>query len=435
MLQGVFWCYNAAMVYKLSSNQTCSWWKIFGVVAVAYGLPVFLIVAVILYLMHPDIVVEVLLIAFGLTLISTMIRATNMMRAQKRSLQLWGDIFVTLTERGMLMETPVRESKTYIPWHSTEKVSVVAGMMLLTLKSGMPLLLPVTGVKPERLVEMQKFCQEHVGREVPVEKQIALPEEYSSDSPRKRMTTPVTRQEDADVLMQRLYPKVPWVCLLLAPVMLAAGLILVWRYLMVDEWWMLAVAVISFYYAFRSLHAFWHPGCRMKKWIQREEACEVHFQRGHVLVNSPGNMWTLLSEKQVEGALETDHSYIYQLRSGGLLSIGKEMPPPASLPVPEKVSKRGRVLALVGSLLLVPLILGAVAAWCCQEGCQDEDDPGSEFAAYVEELTPVHGAAGRLRYAMIEEDSGARWLTAVWDDFGVLLYLGETEQSQSGSDD
>ncbi|MBR5889858.1 MAG: hypothetical protein IKY92_07435, partial [Akkermansia sp.] len=65
------------MVYKLSSNQTYSWWKIFSLVAVAYGLRVFLIAAVILYLLHPDIVVELLLNAFVLTLILTMIRAAH----------------------------------------------------------------------------------------------------------------------------------------------------------------------------------------------------------------------------------------------------------------------------------------------------------------------------------------------------------------------
>ncbi len=418
------------MVYKLSSNQTYSWWKIFGVVAVAYGLRVFLIVAAILYLMHPDIVAEVLLIAFGLTLISTMVRATNMMRSLKRSQQLSGDIFVTLTERGMLMETPAREDKMYIPWHSIEKVSVVAGMIHLPLKSGMPLLLPVTGVKPERLVEMQKFCQEHVGKEVPVEKQIGMPEEYISESPRKRMSTPVTRQEESDVVMQRLYPKALWVCLLLAPVMLAAGLILVWCYLTVDEWWMIAVAVFSCYYAFRCLYAFWHPGYRLKKWIQREEFVEVHLQRSHVLVNNPGKLWTLVSEKQVESALETDHSYIYQLRSAGLFSIGKEMPPPASLPVPEKVSKRGRVLALVGSLLLVPLILGAVAVWVFRESYRDNQDyeADEELVLYVGELTPVVGYPGEIIHVQEfeEEEGGLRWLMMEWAD-GTLVIIDQPE--------
>ncbi len=422
------------MVCKLSSNQASSWWKIFAVVAVAYGLRVFLIAAVILYLMHPDIVLEVLLIAFGLTLMSTMIRATNMVRTLKRQQHLAGDIFVTLTERGMMTEIPARESKTYIPWHSVEKVSVVGGMMHVALKSGMPLLLPVAGVKPVRLVEMQKFCREHAGKDVPVGMQIAPPEEYCSESPRTRMSTPVSRQEDADVLMRRLYPKAPWVCLLLAPVMLAAGLTLVWCYLVLDEWWMIAVAVFSFYYVFRCLYAFWHPGYRLKKWIQREEIVEVHLQRGHVLVNNPGKLWTLVSQSQVEGALETAHSHIYLLRSGGLLSIGKELPPPATLPVPVKVSKRGRVLALVGSLLMVPLMLFAVAAWVMQESGQ-EDEADAELVLYVQELTPVVGFPGEMIHVQEfeEEEGGPCWLMMEWEN-GTCVFLALPDETEPQGD-
>lgn len=411
------------MVYKLSSNQTSSWWQIFAVVAVAYGLRVFLIAAVILYLMHPDIVLEVLLIAFGLTLISTMIRAASMMRALKRQQQLAGDIFVTLTERGMMTETPARESRTYIPWHSVEKVSVAGGMMHVALKSGMPLLLPVAGVKPERLVEMQKFCREHAGKEVPAGMQIAPPEEYCSESPRTRMSTPVSRQEDADVLMRRLYPKATWVCLLLAPVTLAAGLILVWCYLMLDEWWMIVVAVFSCYFAFRGLYAFWHPGYRLKKWIQREESVEVHLRRGHALVNSPGNLWTLISQSQVEGALETAHSYIYLMRSGGLLSIGKDMPPPATLPAPVRVSQRGRVMAVIASLLSVPVILFGVFAWAVQTGYDDEA-VDTEHILYVEDLTPVTGFPGEMLEAeeYEDEEENVCWLRMEWED-GTCVFM------------
>lgn len=422
------------MVCKLSSNQTSSWWEIFAVAAVAYGLRVFLIAAVILYLMHPDIVLEVLLIAFGLTLMSTMIRATNMMRSLKRQQHLAGDIFVTLTERGMMTEIPARGSKTYIPWHSVEKVSVAGGMMHVALKSGMPLLLPVAGVKPVRLVEMQKFCREHAGKDVPAGMQIAPPEEYCSESPRTRMSTPVSRQEDADVLMLRLYPKAPWVCLLLAPVMLAAGLTLVWCYLVLDEWWMIAVAVFSFCYVFRCLYAFWHPGYRLKKWIQREETVEVHLQRGHVLVNNPGKLWTLVSQSQVEGALETDHSHIYLLRSGGLFSIGKELPPPATLPVPVKVSKRGRVLALAGSLLMVPLLLVAVAAWVMQESGQ-EDEADAELVLYVQELTPVVGFPGEMIHVQEfeEEEGGLCWLMMEWEN-GTCVFLALPDETEPQGD-
>ena len=408
------------MVYKLSSNQTYSWWKIFSLVAVAYGLRVFLIAAVILYLLHPDIVVELLLNAFVLTLILTMIRAAHMLRSLKRQQQQAGDIFVTLTERGMMLETPACESKSYIPWQSVEKASVVGGMMHVALKSGMPLLLTVAGLEPERRVEMLKFCKEYAGREVPPEMLIPMPEEYRSESPLRRLSTPVSRQEDADVLMKRLHPRALWVCLLLAPVMLAAGLILVGCYLTLDEWWMAAVAVFAFYYAFRCLHAYWHPGCKLKKWIQREETVEVHLQRGHVLVNNPGKLWTLVSQSQVEGALETAHSYIYLMRSGGLFSIGKELPPPAILPVPVKKSKRGRVLALVGSLLMVPLLLVAVAAWVFHESYQDD----VEYIIYVEELTPVVGFPGEIVDAQefYDEESREHWFHMEWED-GTSLFV------------
>ena len=422
LLRNGFWCYNAAMVYKLSSNQTSSWWQIFAVVAVAYGLRVFLIAAVILYLLHPDIVVELLLNAFVLTLILTMIRAAHMLRSLKRQQQQAGDIFVTLTERGMMLETPACESKSYIPWQSVEKASVVGGMMHVALKSGMPLLLTVAGLEPERRVEMLKFCKEYAGREVPSEMLIPMPEEYRSESPLRRLSTPVSRQEDADVLMKRLHPRALWVCLLLAPVMLAAGLILVGCYLTLDEWWMAAVAVFAFYYAFRCLHAYWHPGCKLKKWIQREETVEVHLQRGHVLVNNPGKLWTLVSQSQVEGALETAHSYIYLMRSGGLFSIGKELPPPAILPVPVKKSKRGRVLALVGSLLMVPLLLGGVFMWVFQEVGHDEVD--TEHILYVEELTPVTGFPGEMLEAeeYEDEEENVCWLRMVWED-GTYVFL------------
>ena len=422
MLRGVFWCYNAAMVYKLSSNQTYSWWKIFSIVAVAYGLRVFLIAAVILYLLHPDIVVELLLNAFVLTLILTMIRAAHMLRSLKRQQQQAGDIFVTLTERGMMLETPACECKSYIPWQSVEKASVVGGMMHVALKSGMPLLLTVAGLEPERRVEMLKFCKEYAGREVPPEMLIPMPEEYRSESPLRRLSTPVSRQEDADVLMKRLHPRALWVCLLLAPVMLAAGLILVGCYLTLDEWWMAAVAVFAFYYAFRCLHAYWHPGCKLKKWIQREEVIEMHFRRDHVLVVHQEGGWTSVSENQVEDALETRHSYMYLTRYGGLFSIPKEIPPLPSLPAPRKLSMRKRTVAMIVSLLTVPLLLCGVFMWGFQEGVYDEVD--TEHILYVEELTPVTGFPGEMLEAeeYEDEEENVCWLRMVWED-GTYVFL------------
>ena len=424
-MQGVIWRYNIAMVYKLNSDRTYSKVKIFALLAATIGLRIFVLAAALLYFMGYFSTEIVLGYALGLALFGVVLCAAITLRALNRQKKLVGDIFVTLTERGMMLETPATENKSYITWQRVEKAVVVGGMMHVSLKKGLPLLLPVCGLKKERVEEMLRFCKENAGREIPADKQIPLPEEWRSESPISFLSTRAMRQVDADVLMGRMHPYVSWVALLCAPLLFSCGLIFV-AVCLWDEWrmelWEPVFACVAFFYVFRFLYVFRHPGYKLKKWIQREEVIEMHFRRDHVLVVHQEGGWTSVSENQVEDALETRHSYMYLTRYGGLFSIPKEIPPLPSLPAPRKLSMRKRTVAMIVSLLTVPLLLCGVFMWGFQKGGYDEVD--TEHILYVEELTPVIGFPGEMLEAeeYEDEEENVSWLRMVWED-GTYVFL------------
>ena len=78
------------------------------------------------------------------------------------------------------------------------------------------------------------------------------------------------------------------------------------------------------------------------------------------------------------------------------------------------------MLALVGSLLMVPLLLVAVAAWVFHESYQDD----VEYIIYVEELTPVVGFPGEIVDAQefYDEESREHWFHMEWED-GTSLFV------------
>jgi hypothetical protein len=73
-------------------------------------------------------------------------------------------------------------------------------------------------------------------------------------------------------------------------------------------------------------------------------------------------------------------------------------------------------------LVLVPVVTWAALAYWAFSGREvnDDDDPGSELAAYVEKMTPVHGFPGRLSYCSVylleTEHKDKEVLIAGWEN-------------------
>ena len=329
------------------------------------------------------------------------------------------DVFVTLTEAGIMYEAPALERCVYVAWQEVRKAQLSGAVLVVQLNSGITWFLPVESQPVAKRLEMCRYIQEHAGREVPEEKQVQPPACLRNETPYSGRSTLEQRREVADYVIMQQQGMVQWILLALIFFMMSVCPGLVLLSVLRGDWGFLVIGVCGVIVA---LHASWgylHPGIRLWKWVRPNETQEVHISQESVMIVSCGKVWSVAPRKDVESAVKGRYANIYIIRDGGVFALGKEVEAPAMLPQP--AAPRRRWIRLLIFALVLPLV-----CWCVQGalilhflgGDEEAFDPGDELAAYVESLTPVRGYLGDLTYCSVYhlEEEQMSVLIAGWED-------------------
>lgn len=336
-----------------------------------------------------------------------------------------GDMFVTLTEAGIMVELPFIGEKQYQPWQRISSVRRVKNVLILQRVHGLADLLPLDNLSPARAEEMENYCREHIGKTVPPEAQIRPSGEYLSATPYKRKDSTAIRREVADALMRHVSPLSSYLVIIAVPIFIAASIQMLSIGIQDGMIRDLGLAVFTIACLFLSLRYYLHPGARMKKWIQSPEACELetHVTRGHVLL-CIGSYWALVPSARVDRCMKMRHSYVYEVSQAGVFAISRDEQPPGALPQPQPVRSLRRMLLHCIVLLVLPaLLLGAlhlIPESELEEGqrmYREAASRGEALAAYAEALTPVRGYPGGIEQCLYYA-LGDGWgcLYIYWDD-------------------
>lgn len=359
-----------------------------------------------------------------------------------RRVQEIGAWFVTLTEAGVVIETPKTGTKAYVAWQRVEKVHRMGALLVLYLKSGLFYAFPMDDLSDARAEEMHRYCQEHAQKQVPAEKQIAPPADCLTSAPYRRTETTAVRAEMADVLVRQLSPHAARV-LLVCMVFLSIGMLyFIWEGLEGHTFIYTVFSVFLAAFLFISIRSYLHPGTRLAKWIQAPEPSEVHVSKDAVLVMTPGAAWGVLPVAQLSRAWKMRHSYIYEGSKGGVFALAVEEQVPAFLPQPQKppTMRRFLLVALCAVVIPVSLLLGALGAGLLsgadEKASREAFQRGEALADYVEALTPVQGYPGAIQYCTLwcDEDTGYSVLSVIWEDetsFHHVFPPSDREEAES----
>ena len=407
------------MVYKLSEPEKGGRWSVLRWVLLRHCLPVCIIIYVIWELLGLPSIWS--FVASGVTALLVGIMnycIYSRILRRKRDIGAW---FVTLTEAGMMLETPRTGAKTYVAWQRIEQVRKVRTMLIMHLQSGMLYLFPLDSLSAERAEEMFRYCQARVKKQVPPEEQIRMPEECLSPTPFTSPFSPIERAELADIIVMQSWGS--WINVVLcAAFFLSAGaMVLIWNFLVSGSLLSLGEAVFALAFLFLSIRHYLHPGRRLAKWIKTNEPGELHVTKKHVLAVTPGAAWSVLPVSLVSRALQLRHSYVYECRTGGAFSLGLNEQPPAHLPQPQKPRRAMRNLMLALLVAVLPAL--AFGAFLLFGGSDDAEyreavQRGEKLAGYVESLTPFHGFPGKIDYCTVysNEEYGYTTIYISWED-------------------
>jgi hypothetical protein len=328
------------------------------------------------------------------------------------------DVFVTLTEAGVMYEAPALERCVYVAWQEVRKAQLSGAVLVVQLNSGITWFLPVESQPVAKRLEMCRYIQEHAGREVPEEKQVQPPACLRNETPYSGRSTLEQRREVADYVIMQQQGMVQWILLALIFFMMSVCPGLVLLSVLRGDWGFLVIGVCGMIVSFHASWGYLHPGIRLWKWVRPNEAQEVHISQESVMIVSCGKVWSVVPRKEVESAVKGRYANIYIIRDGGVFALGKEVVAPAMLPQP--AAPRRRWIRLLIFALVLPLV-----CWCVQGAwllsiLEDDEvyDPGDELAAYVESLTPVQGYLGDLTYCSVYhlEEEQMSVLIAGWED-------------------
>lgn len=411
------------MVYRLSHPKGRSKWSIAWAILVRKCLPIAaLLFLVYRYVLEASTGVSIGLSVFFALLIWSLIYWSSMQWS--RRVQEIGAWFVTLTDAGVMVETPKTGTKAYVAWHRVEKVRRMGAVLVLYLKSGLFYAFPMDDLSDARAEEMLRYCQGHAQKPVPAERMIAPPADCLSPAPYRRTETAAVRAEMADVLVRQLSPLLSWlspVCM----VCLSFGVLyFIWQSQEEVAFINTVLALFSAAFLFMTCRFYLHPGTRLSKWIQTPEPSEVHVSKDNVLMVTPGAAWGVLPVPQLSRGWKMRHSYIYEGSEGGAFALALEVQPPALLPQPQKAPavRRFLLVALYAVVIPLSLLLGVLGLGLLSgEDAKAYDEAlrrGEALAAYVEGLTPVQGYPGAIQHCTLwmDEESECSVLSVIWDD-------------------
>lgn len=416
------------MVYKLSSPKAKSKWSLFAWLLI-WTVPLSLLVNALVLWYGMELSWPEVAVAFLATVV---VAALLMYGVWSRSWRQnpW-DTFVTVTEAGLLREVPHLEQKLYVAWQEVRRVKLCGAMMVVQMKDDIALIMSLDGLSAARRAELFHYCREHVGKVVPAEKQIQPPAWSKSETPRVGRASVKVREEAADYLVSQQQSFLVWCHLFFASMMLTAVPVMIWGNLYMEDGIGITPAVVGAVAFFLALRSYLHPGRKLRKWIHLPHTHEVHVTPGYVMV--VGASWAVVPRVAVDVAVEKKNSYIYGVRAGGVIAVDKSGGPLDYLPLPQPQRRRwGRGLFF---LVLVPVMCWAtLGCWMLSGMSDDDDDPGSELAAYVEEMTPVHGFPGGLTYCSVYhlEEERIEVVIAGWENemtLEMIFSLPETPQS------
>ena len=427
------------MVYKLSDPSRGGKVGLFWWICLRYGLMFAIIIWVVAHFFLPEISsledgeVLALSVCGGVLacVFSFVIILQNFRRFKSR-----GDIFITLTEAGMMVEIPSIGEKQYQPWQRFSHVRRVKNMLILQRVHGLVDLLPLDALSPVRAEEMENYCREHVGQIVSPEALIRPPAEYKSPTPYVREDSVAIRREVADALIRHVSPLTVQQLMICVPIFIAASILLIWGSIQSGMIQDIGLAVFALALLLLTLRSYVHPGFRMRKWIHSPEPGETHVTRNHVMLCTACT-WVLLSAANVSRCLQMRRSYVYEVSRAGVFAISRDEQPAASLPQPQPACTLRRMVQHAVVLFLLPaLLLGAVGLIPESEEEQglkayrEAARRGDELTAYVEALTPVRGYPGSISLCLCY-DAGVGnsfFLCISWDDdTSCQLYLGDDE--------
>ena len=423
------------MVYKLSPPDSRNKWSLLVWMLVRTG-AVVLLVSVLVLRCWLELSWPVVAVLSAVAVTSAVLLCYWQASGAWRQMQ--GDTFVTITEAGIMREIPHLNQKVYTAWQEVRRVKLVGAFLLVQMKDDLVWLLPLNNMSPMQRADMCRGCQKYVGSVVPPEKQVQPPACLQSETPRVQQSSVAARAEAADYLILRQQSVLHWLCLILMSMMLTATSVLVVESVLLDDWTCISPGVVCVVVFFMSLQSYLHPGRKMQRWIHSGKTSEVHVTPEYVMVVSPGTSWAVVPKDSVSEAVDARYSYLYGVRGGGIFAVGKEAGPLTSLVQPQRPRRRwGRVLFI---LVLVPVVTWAALAYWAFSGREvnDDDYPGSELAAYVEKMTPVHGFPGRLSYCSVylleTEHKDKEVLIAGWENGISVEMISDLPDESAQSD-
>ncbi len=419
------------MVYKLTAPQSRSKWSLFFWILFRYSVWIFLVLGVLGELLFEESRLLMLSVSFGVSLVSGVWIYYLYTRNWRRR-EMLGDLFVTLTDGGVLQESPTLGVRSYTAWQKVRTVQLRGSLLVVQMVTEMVWFFPLDSLSQAKREEMCRFCQERAGKAVPESQQVRPPAEYIVAAPLPTGNSLEQRKEAADYLVRQHQGRTSWLRLLVMSAEMLAILMMGAHYQVTEDWIDLVPAVILLGCFFTSLENYLHPGKRMKKWIESTEVATVHVSATHVLLVSPGAAWALAPKSKVTRAEETRYSHVYLFERGGLFALDKETPPPDSLPLPQRACRWPRYVMLLFVAVLLPLAVSFLIPRKAET--EPEEKYSAELMHFIEDMTPVHGYPGRLEWCLAWEEEGLCSFLIEWEGLNDFQLYWEQKMTSEESD-
>lgn len=317
-------------------------------------------------------------------------------RNAKRQVPVFGgrETVVTVSDAGVLLETPATHSSAYYPWPLVSKPQLYRKDTMLGFFTPTRLLaVALHGLEAEQRTQLLREMQEHAGKEggTPLPPPLDTARAHALD------ITAGQRAEACDITLTRICPV--WVTLFRCAVLalfgwrggqLAAEIVQADFQVESSHFILIGILAVCAWIVFSYLL---HPGQRLMRAASTPKAARVRCRsylfdtEGQRLLAAGGEgSWAVGGLDQVEAVCRGKSCRVLFMKgqdSGLTLPLDAELPPslPAECPAPRR------------SRLFIPALLLAAAlfAAACASASHDEEDAISPEEMYGEVVSPIMG--------------------------------------------
>lgn len=292
-------------------------------------------------------------IMFGMALPAALVAALEY-RKIRQNTQTYENIFYTLTEGGLMIESGDRKSVTYFAWNEiTEARRILKHTMLIRLTNGKSFNCLLEGLPEERMAEFAAFAAEHAGTAPEAAEHTPPPVGMMSGEALRYSATEEQRRELADA--RALLGGRPWVWTWLLPVLLLLfGALFV---LNAADAKYLSLLLLAFF-IWRYAYKLWNPGGPTEN-LRHLRPARYSCDGKHILaMNDNSKSWILQRQAAPTGNYLLPHGTCV-LTDEAVLMIDSEQPLPSQLQAPAKrlpgLMPRTAIAATLVAILLCAL--------------------------------------------------------------------------------